>query len=959
MLVIRLLGQFSIQLDDRSIGLPSRPAQALFAYLVLNPGMPQRRERLAGLLWPDANDANARSNLRHVLWRIRKTLGEQTGQDYFPADDLTLSFNPDPGCWIDAGLVGGKSSPASPTLEEQVAAYQGELLPGFYDDWVTVERERLQAAFEGKIETLIDRLSIEKHWLDVIEWAEHWIKFGTAPEPAYRALMTAHARLSHKSKVKDAYQRCVEALQREFGVEPSEETQALYRRLLATRPLARPTAPEQAAAPRHNLPAQPTPLIGRETELAEIADRVVNDPACRLITLVGPGGIGKTRLALETGARALDFFADGVFFISLEAVTSPEALAPAILRVLSPAAHIQKDTDAQLIDHVRDKNLLLVLDNVEHLLEGAPRIGTLLATAPDIKIIVTSRERLHLPWEWLYEVQGLEYPQDGAESLERYSAVQLFLQMARRMRARFSLAEEQPHILRICQLVEGLPLGLELAAAWVRVMPCREIAQQIEHNLDLLSGQPAAELDRRHSIRAAFEYSWGLLAPEEQQVLMQLAAFSGGFRREAAARVAGAPLSFLFTLVDKSLLRVSATGRYDLHSLLRQYVSEKAVKSGQAAAQQIRLSHYYLDHARQHPRDYAALEEERINLMAGLEAAHRGGQAQLVLDYVAALSDMWAARGHWSDARKGYAWACDAARAHNDDRALTASLSQWGQACIEQGDYDEALAHITTSLDLADRSGETWRGAMARCYLARIAIERADMPQARQLLAESLSTFEQLQDAAGLAEVFYRQAWIDYYDDQYEEARQAAQQALQIEESLHNDHHCIRVLCLLADIVHYGWQDSNSAEQYCQRALELCTSLKAEADMVTVLAHLADIHRVQGKLDAARSEAEAGLSLAKSMGDRKAQAHFLFRLSRIDVARHTDDLALAEGEQSLQLCRLLGDQWGEIYVLDHLAQIRARLNQTLQAQAIWREALRLAEARQHPLAEVLRKRLAS
>src|SRR5512139_506343 len=222
-----------------------------------------RREMLAGLIWPDANESNARSNLRHALWRIRKALGERTGQDYFPADDLTLMFNAEPGCWIDAAVLGGRAGQISPTLEEQVAAYQGELLPGFYDDWITIERERLQAAFESKSEALIVRLSNEKHWPDVIEWAEHWIKFGTAPEPAYRALMMAHARSGHKAKVKETYQRCVEALQREFGVGPSEETQELYQQLMATRPLARPVAIEPVAAPPHNLPTPATPLIGR------------------------------------------------------------------------------------------------------------------------------------------------------------------------------------------------------------------------------------------------------------------------------------------------------------------------------------------------------------------------------------------------------------------------------------------------------------------------------------------------------------------------------------------------------------------------------------------------------------------------------------------------------------------------------------------------------------------------
>jgi DNA-binding SARP family transcriptional activator len=256
MLVVKLLGQFNVQLDGQLIDIPSRPAQTLLAYLVLHPHTAYRREMLAGLIWPDANESNARSNLRHALWRIRKGLGELLGPELFPSDDLTLAFNPPTDCWIDANLINGKATTATAqaALKAAVSAYQGELLPGFYDDWITLERERLQLAFEHKMELLLHQLDQAQRWADTIEWAEHWIKFGTAPEPAFRALMTAHAKSGLKAKVKEDYTRCVEALKREFGVEPSEETQALYQQLRSTRPFSTPA--QAKPAPPHNLPAQ-------------------------------------------------------------------------------------------------------------------------------------------------------------------------------------------------------------------------------------------------------------------------------------------------------------------------------------------------------------------------------------------------------------------------------------------------------------------------------------------------------------------------------------------------------------------------------------------------------------------------------------------------------------------------------------------------------------------------------
>jgi predicted ATPase/DNA-binding SARP family transcriptional activator len=957
MLVVKLLGQFNVQLNDQLIEIPSRPAQTLLAYLALHPGTAFRREKLAGLIWPDASESNARSNLRHALWRIRKALGEPMGQDYFPADDLTLMFNAGPGCWIDAIVLGGKTGLASPTLEEQVAAYQGELLPGFYDDWITIERERLQAAFESKIEALIVRLSSEKHWPDVIEWAEHWIEFGTVPEPAYRALMLAHARSGHKAKVKETYRRCAEALQREFGVEPAEETQELYQQLMATRPLTRPAIAAPVAAPRHNLPVPATPLIGRETELAEITDRLMNDPGCRLLTLVGPGGIGKTRLAVQAALQVMEQFDDGVFFVSFESIAAPEAMAATILQTLSPTLHEQKDPHTQLLDYARDKNMLLVLDNLEHLLEGIALIGAVLSAAPSAKVIVTSRERLHLQWEWLYEVQGLDYPREAAEAVESYSAVQLFLHTARRMRARFSLTEEQPHVIHICQLVEGLPLGLELAASWVRVMSCWEIAQQIERNVVLLATQLQDIPGRHRSARAVFEHSWGLLAPEEQTALMKLAAFPGGFRREAAEKVAGAPLSLLFTLVDKSLLRASAAGRYDMHSLLHQYVAEKLAQSGQGPAIETRLIAYYLDYARQQRGLYIELEEEWINLMACSQLAQGNGMPAVVLDYADALADAMFARGRFSDARRVFEWACEAAQAHRDDQKLAEYLRRWGEACIEQGDYDEARQLLQASLQLCASAADSQRVADAQYDLARIALEESDLPLAEQLLESCLRIRQQLADTLGLALVLFRQAWLHYEYRHIETALELAQRALDIQEQAHDRRNCLYTLHLLADLTLYGTADYARAAQFCERAIALCDELHDLDALASALGTLAEIHRLQGRLTEARLEAERSLALARLMGSRKAQAHYLFRLSKIDADAGHLEAALQNATLSLALCRNLHDRWGTVYLLEHLGRLQHRLNQNSDGRQMWLEAFTLAQELQHPLLATLREDL--
>ncbi|MBI1878963.1 MAG: NACHT domain-containing protein, partial [Chloroflexi bacterium] len=364
------------------------------------------------------------------------------------------------------------------------------------------------------------------------------------------------------------------------------ETTVLYKRIRSL-----------ATQRQHNLPVQATPFVGRERELAELSRQLAN-PACRLLTLTGPGGIGKTRLALkvaEEQART-GYFLDGVYYVALAALSSANFLVSTLATVLNFTFYSNKDPQLQLLNYLRDKEMLLILDSFEHLLTPSWEGGLLIEIvqrAAGVKLLVTSQQRLNLQGEWVFEIQGLSFPEVGeaalsqpatppAEPPEHYSAVQLFLQSAQRVQAGFTLSSvDQPFILRICQLVAGVPLGIELAAAWVRVLSCQDIVREIEQGLDFLSVTHRDLPERQQSLRAVFEHSWRLLSEAEQHILKKLAVFPGGFRREAAEQVAQARLPLLTALSDKSLLRWSAANqnqpieRYEIHELVRQYVLEK------------------------------------------------------------------------------------------------------------------------------------------------------------------------------------------------------------------------------------------------------------------------------------------------------------------------------------------------------------------------------------------------
>jgi len=339
---------------------------------------------------------------------------------------------------------------------------------------------------------------------------------------------------------------------------------------------SQPAVNSSSLSSSSNLPRALTPFIGRELELSAIG-QLLCDPQCSLLTIVGPGGIGKTRLAIEAANQYKDRFPDGVWFVPLAALNSPALLVPAIadgvnFRIQDPA-----NPQTQLLLYLCEKRSLLILDNVEHLLDGIGLFAEILKLCPQVKLLVTSRERLDLFSEWVFEILGLPVPDnDQVEQFEAFSSVALFLQSARRVQAGFELREDdRRYVLKICEILEGMPLGIELSAAWVGLLSCEEIAEEIERNIDFLTVSMRDLPERHRSLRATLDYSWKLLNAEERLILSRLSVFHGSFRLEAAKVICGASLTVLSSFRNKMLLYRTDQDFYSLHELIRQYAELK------------------------------------------------------------------------------------------------------------------------------------------------------------------------------------------------------------------------------------------------------------------------------------------------------------------------------------------------------------------------------------------------
>ncbi|MDT8307010.1 MAG: BTAD domain-containing putative transcriptional regulator [Anaerolineae bacterium] len=601
-LSLSLIGPFAAALDGRPLqGFRSQKARALLAYLAAEPDQDHPRPLLAALLWPELPDRAALGNLRTALWNLREiSRDRKAASPLFVVTTGTIRFSQKADVQVDLttflhltraeelNTPLGESWPAVARLEEAATLYRGPFLRGFFvdsapfEEWVLLRREQTQRRV---VETLRYLAAAYEQFGDserALFHARRHVEIDRWEEEAHQRVMRLAALLGRRGAALAQYETCRGILVEELGVAPSPATEALATairqgHLDGTPPAC--SATEQAAERRAvaQLPAPATPLFGREREMVEIAalfgDRV------RLLSIVGPGGIGKTRLALEIAHRPSIALPDGVAFVDLTGVEQPEAIPSSIANTLNltGAEPSAPNLKARLLAYLRQRAMLLVLDNFEHLLAAAPLLAEIVAAAPGVSVLVTSRERLKLQTEHVYILQGFaDWEWETLAQAAEDPAVQLFLYHARRVRPSFVLRDEHLQPLRtILELVQAMPLALILAAAWVEVMSPAEIATGIRQSLDFLEAPYRDLPPRQQSLRALFEGTWNRLEDRQQQLFASLTVFCGGFTLAAAEEVTGANPHDLLRFVERSMLARVEGGRFAMHELLRQYAAEQ------------------------------------------------------------------------------------------------------------------------------------------------------------------------------------------------------------------------------------------------------------------------------------------------------------------------------------------------------------------------------------------------
>lgn len=974
MLKIQLFGSGTAHYNDQPLSFRSVKVRALLAYLVAHANQPLRREVLATLLWEDKPEKQAHNNLRVTLTRLQKSLApaiDGMDRQQPPLLDITrqtVQFNLHPvWCEVDtavfeAALAACRSYPPGewwrsvaciPHLETAVGVYRDAFLAGLhldgcleFDSWKLIQSEK----YYQQAMVALEALSRHHLMLGNHEQALAYARRLLAPEPwraqPHHLIMQTYIAMARPEMALRQFEIYRETAAAELGIDPDETLAALAAKLAQGQP-----APTFAPTPSNN-------ILGRREALSWLKAHLI-DPAYPLITLYGPGGIGKTRLAQTAVAEIGHAFRDGAYFIVMPDASSDTA-AVTVLGALSSALNLSDSDDRSLqqrvFDDLHTRACLLVLDNFEGVAPAADLILDLAAAAPQVTFLVTSRMRLGWPQEVGYPLRGLAVPPENAGPAARtYPSVQLFLRHARRLLPTFDPdPDELAQIAQLCRLTDGMPLALLLAASWIEEFSCAELVTAVQENLDILTRQNnniSSTDARQHSIEAVFEQSWRYLSTDEQRVLAQLSLFAGEFGRQAALAVTEAPPSTLSVLTAKCMLEAAGAGRYRLHPLLRRLAADRLTDATERETAVARFADWYAQFLRERQAQLAGagqvealadIKANIANIRHAWQQALTGAKTDYLQQMAGPLSAFYDDTGQH---QLGLALFQDAAAKLADSAADTIAyatiLLQTGLFLERAQQYAQAVEALEKMQGLAAVAPGKALWAWGHYRLGCNLMAQGELAEAETAVAQAEQIFLRLEDGAALAKVFSVQGGIAQRIGDFATARQKLEASLTLRREIGN----LRLVSVgLSNfgflLVRLGEVEAGAA--LLREGLALDNELGNDMGVVATLINLSLAYINQEAWQQAQDCLLEALPLARKIGDREGEAICLNNLGDTAVMQGNYAAAVAYLQDSLTIKREMGNRQGIAFSLMYLGRAYLGLRELVQADQALQEAETLA-----------------
>ena len=798
----RVLGPIEVIDEGRVVPLNAAKPRALLAMLLLRANEFVPNDRLIDDLWDAAPPASAPKILQTYVSQLRKALGQQaieTGPAGYrlridPGDLDLLRFRR-----LAADGKGGDPEKVASTLREALALWRGEPLAEFSShQWALAETTRLENLRLDVLERRIDAELAAGRDRELIDELEQLVAAHPLRERARGQLMLALYRSERQADALAAYRAAREASVVNLGLEPGAPLRDLERAILHQDPSLDGTTSRAHGRRSQSPPARPTSFIGRTSEMEDVRERLrAGDAPC--LTLTGPPGTGKTRLALEVAAGLDEWFPDGVVVVELAPLREPDL----VVTVIAAALGVREDPERPLAEIVasvlREQRLLLVLDNFEQLLAAAPSLSDLLADAGHTRVLITSRSPLDIPEERIYPVPPLALPDTSRPSdvvdLRDIEAIRLFADRAQQARADFAVSEENvTAIAELCVRLDGLPLALELAAARVKVLTPSAILERLDGRLRLLKAVPGAGLPERHrTLRAALDWSYDLLTTVEQALLTSLGVFIGGFSLEGAAAVAGdldgEVADGIESLLNSSLLRIERMSggepRFGMLETMREYALERLAERGDGEAVRRRHATFFLRLAQQaepallgpqQVRWLERLDSERGNLRAALAWSTENGEAEIGLQTAAGLWRFWQMRAGDVEGREHLDRLLAGVAGSRSTRAL--GQSRAATLALYQGDFDAVRRYIDASLPVHRELGDDWNISNGLQLLTMTLLAEGDANQARVAAEEALEVARRTQNATCEAYALSNMGTVLAVHGQLDEAQRLVEQSV-------------------------------------------------------------------------------------------------------------------------------------------------------------------------------------